>query len=107
MWICSMLLILPFKCVSSATPNCSFGRAGELEMRLRRIEMGRLGGVGELGELGGLGGQDGMLRGEEVGDNLEVVEDEEEGERMRRRRSIFMRDNVALARSICKIFIQF
>ena len=64
MWICSMLLILPFKCVSSATPNCSFGRAGELEMRLRRIEMGRLGGVGELGELGGLGGQDGMLRGE-------------------------------------------
>ena len=69
--------------------------------------MGRLGGVGELGELGGLGGQDGMLRGEEVGDNLEVVEDDEEGERMRRRRSIFMRDNVALARSICKIFIQF
>ena len=102
-----MLLILPFKCVSSATPNCSFGRAGELEMRLRRIEMGRLGGVGELGELGGLGGQDGMLRGEEVGDNLEVMEDDEEGERMRRRRSIFMRDNVALARSICKIFIQF
>ena len=100
-----MLLILPFKSVSSATPNCSFGRAGELEMRLRRIEMGRLGGVGELGELGG--GQDGMLRGEEVGDNLEVMEDEEEGERMRRRRSIFMRDNVALARSICKIFIQF
>ena len=97
-----MLLILPFKSVSSATPNCSFGRAGELEMRLRRIEMGRLGGVGELG-----GGQDGMLRGEEVGDNLEVMEDEEEGERMRRRRSIFMRDNVALARSICKIFIQF
>ena len=97
-----MLLILPFKSVSSATPNCSFGRAGELEMRLRRIEMGRL---GELGELGG--GQDGMLRGEEVGDNLEVMEDEEEGERMRRRRSIFMRDNVALARSICKIFIQF
>ena len=107
MWICSMLLILPFKCVSSATPNCSFGRAGELEMRLRRIEMGRLGGVGELEELGGLGGQDGMLRGEEVGDNLEVMEDDEEGERMRRRRSIFMRDNVALARSICKIFIQF
>ena len=107
MWICSMLLILPFKSVSSATPNCSFGRAGELEMRLRRIEMGRLGGVGELGELGGLGGQDGMLRGEEVGDNLEVMEDDEEGERMRRRRSIFMRDNVALARSICKIFIQF
>ena len=69
--------------------------------------MGRLGGVGELGELGGLGGQDGMLRGEEVGDNLEVVEDDEEGERMRKRRSIFMRDNVALARSICKIFIQF
>ena len=69
--------------------------------------MGRLGGVGELGELGGLGGQDGMLRGEEVGDNLEVMEDDEEGERMRRRRSIFMRDNVALARSICKIFIQF
>ena len=69
--------------------------------------MGRLGGVGELGELGGLGGQDGMLRGEEVGDNLEVVEDGEEGERMRKRRSIFMRDNVALARSICKIFIQF
>ena len=67
--------------------------------------MGRLGGVGELGELGGLGGQDGMLRGEEVGDNLEVMEDDEEGERMRR--SIFMRDNVALARSICKIFIQF
>ena len=97
-----MLLILPFKSVSSATPNCSFGRAGELEMRLRRIEMGRL---GELGELGG--GQDGMLRGEEMGDNLEVMEDEEEGERMRRRRSIFMRDNVALARSICKIFIQF
>ena len=100
-----MLLILPFKSVSSATPNCSFGRAGELEMRLRRIERGRLGGVGELGELGGLGGQDGMLRGEEVGDNLEVMEDDEEGERMRR--SIFMRDNVALARSICKIFIQF
>ena len=96
-----MLLILHFKSVSSATPNCSFGRAGELEMRLRRIEMGRLGGVGELGELGGLGGQDGMLRGEEV------MEDDEEGERMRRRRSIFMRDNVALARSICKIFIQF
>ena len=69
--------------------------------------MGRLGGVGELGELGGLGGQDGMLRGEEVGDNLEVMEDDEEGERMRKRRSIFMRDNVALARSICKIFIQF
>ena len=69
--------------------------------------MGRLGGVGELEELGGLGGQDGMLRGEEVGDNLEVMEDDEEGERMRRRRSIFMRDNVALARSICKIFIQF
>ena len=69
--------------------------------------MGRLGGVGELGELGGLGGQDGMLRGEEVGDNLEVMEDDEEGERMRRRRSIFMRDNVALARSICTIFIQF
>ena len=102
-----MLLILHFKSVSSATPNCSFGRAGELEMRLRRIEMGRLGGVGELGELGGLGGQDGMLRGEEVGDNFEVVEDDEEGERMRKRRSIFMRDNVALARSICKIFIQF
>ena len=102
-----MLLILHFKSVSSATPNCSFGRAGELEMRLRRIEKGRLGGVGELGELGGLGGQDGMLRGEEVGDNLEVMEDDEEGERMRRRRSIFMRDNVALARSICKIFIQF
>ena len=69
--------------------------------------MGRLGGVGELGELGGLGGQDGMLRGEEVGDSLEVMEDDEEGERMRRRRSIFTRDNVALARSICKIFIQF
>ena len=103
-----MLLILPFKFVSSATPNCSFGRAGELEMRLRRIEMGRLGGAGGLGELGGLGGgQDGMLRGEEVGDNLEVVEDDAEGKRMRRRRSIFMRDNVALARSICKIFIQF
>ena len=96
MWFCWLVIIFlgnqpVFSCGSY---NCSFWRAGELEMRLRMMEVE---GIMDFGELEEQTGNKNRMKG-----NWKKMEEYggEEGETQvqRQRRGIFMRDNVALAR---------
>ena len=91
MWVRRLVMIFlgHQPVLSCGSCNCSFGGAGELEMRLRIMEVegiveeetsseNRMGGNWEKMEVYG---------GEEAGTQTQ-----------RQRRGIFMRDNVALAR---------
>ena len=85
--------------LSCGSFNCSFGGAGELEMRLRLMEVGKVGKIPEMKDLWEEVEVGGSSRTRVDSEKMELHE--EGGEDLQRlKRGIFMRDNVALARSL-------
>ena len=92
-----MIFLVHQSVLSCGSYNCSFGGAGELEMRLRMMEVEKIEGVVGLGEdkQTRVSSEKSM---EGKWEKMEVYEGGEGVGARRQKRGIFMRDNAALAR---------